>query len=263
MIPAIHSEFRKFFSTRMWWVLLICMVVYTAFGAAIMAAMIDAMEGIAAGMITAPSSVYTVAAAMAYVFPTIIGTMSVTGEYRHQTITPTFLAEPRRAIVLGAKMIGSAPMGLAFGVVGGLTSLGVGGGLLALLGEDTHFDDPLSYRNLALGAVALMLWTMIGVGLGALLRNQVAAIVVLLVFNQLVEPLARAALMATDHADIAKFFPGAAGEALAGSGGGFFGIGGEVGLGEMPPWAGGLVMVAYAVIFALVGYAVTTRRDVT
>ncbi|MDR1293554.1 MAG: ABC transporter permease subunit [Bifidobacteriaceae bacterium] len=263
MIPAITAEYRKFFSTRMWWILLACMVPYTALGVGLIAVMIHVVDdpGAPSGLLGTP---YSVPAALAYVFPAIVGTMSVTGEYRHQTLTPTFLAEPRRAVVLGAKMIGSAPMGLAYGVAASLTALAVGGGLLAILGDDPGLGHASAWRDLALGAVAMMLWTLVGVGFGALVRNQVAAIVILLVFNQVLEPILRIVpLVAGRGAEVTQFLPGAAGEALAGGGGmSMFGVGSATGLMSLPAWGGALVMLAYAAVFAAIGYVASFRRDV-
>src|SRR5690625_6213145 len=62
------------------------------------------------------TSVYTLAPAFGYVFPLIVGAISVTAEFRHQTITPTLLAEPRRSTVMGAKLISALPVGLVIGL---------------------------------------------------------------------------------------------------------------------------------------------------
>jgi hypothetical protein len=264
VIPAITAEYRKFFSTRMWWVLLACMVPYTAIGVGLIAVMIHVIggtAGVSADLIGTP---YAVPAALAYVFPAIVGTMSVTGEYRHQTLTPTFLAEPRRGIVLGAKLIGSAPMGLAYGLAASVTALAVGGGLLAILGDDAGLGQVKTWRDLGLGAIAMMLWTLVGVGFGALVRNQVAAIVILLVFNQVLEPVLRMVPLAVGRgAEVAQFLPGAAGEALAGGGGmSMFGFGSIEGMMALPAWAGALVMLGYAALFSAIGYVASFRRDV-
>ena len=50
----------------------------------------------------------------------VLGVLIITGEYRHKTVTPTFLAEPRRGRVVTAKL------GIGFGagiVMGALTML--------------------------------------------------------------------------------------------------------------------------------------------
>jgi hypothetical protein len=240
------------------------MAAYVAFGAGLMAILMITAANISDGAslpLTAADTVYTVPASLAYVFPALIGTMAVTAEYRHQTLTPTFLAEPRRVIVLGAKMIASLPMGLAYGIVGGVFAVGTGAAVLAIGGLDTGLSDPHTFRNTALGAITLMLWTAIGVGFGALVRNQVAAIVILLGFNQLIEPVLRMIPMMTGHgAHLTQFLPGAAGEALSG-GSGILGL--DVSMQTLPPWAGALTMLGYALVFALIGYAVSFRRDVS
>ncbi|MDR0431732.1 MAG: hypothetical protein LBH48_00210 [Bifidobacteriaceae bacterium] len=262
MIPAIASENRKFFSTRIWWILLLCMVAYVAFVVALIAVVIHFAEGVGApqGTIGTP---YSLPASMAYVFPATIGALAITSEYRHQTLTPTFLATPRRGIVLGAKLIGAVPIGLVLGVMASLTALAVGGGTLGLLGDDTSLGLASSWRDLVLGALAMAMWTLIGLSFGALVRSQVAAIVILLVFSQVVEPILRMVPMgvpAMSH--VVKFLPGAAGEALAG-GGQVYGVGSVEGVVGLPAWGGALTMAAYVAVFAVVGYVVSMRRDVT
>ena len=46
--------------------------------------------------------IYSFASSVGYVFPVLLGALAVTGEFRHKTLTPTFLAEPNRSLVLGA-----------------------------------------------------------------------------------------------------------------------------------------------------------------
>jgi ABC-2 type transport system permease protein len=66
--------------------------------------------------------------------------------------------------------------------------------------------------------LALTVWTVVGVGFGALLTNQVAVIVVMLAFTQFVEPILRIVLGQLDWSEgISKYLPGAAGEAITGS----------------------------------------------
>ncbi|MFI5426384.1 hypothetical protein [Aeromicrobium sp. UC242_57] len=73
-------------------------------------------------------------------------------------------------------------------------------------------------RRWSSAVVALALWCMIGVGLGSVLPNQVGAIIAILAFTQFVEPIVRLGLSAFDAtAPIARFLPGAAAEAIAGS----------------------------------------------
>lgn len=208
----------------------------------------------------AAEAVYTLGGSVGYVFPLIIGALAMTGEFRHQTITPTLLAEPRRVVVLSAKLISSIVIGVLFGVVGTLGSILGGAPLLKWKGDGAYLADSGVLTAALLCAVALAIWTVVGVGVGTLLPNQVAAIVVILAFTQFVEPLLRLALSAVDAlAGVAQFLPGAAGEALAGSS--IYSLSGMTGL--LDRWQGALVLIAYGVVFAVIGRWTTLRRDIT
>ncbi len=275
MGTALRTEYRKLVTTRMWWILLLAMAAYMAFLAAIMAFVLtqDPTAGTGAFPGASPQepeplsptdlaqTVYTLATSLGYVFPVIVGALAMTGEFRHQTITPTLLAEPRRTIVLVAKMLSSVVVGLLFGVVGTLATVGAGAGVLALLGEDPALSEPIVLRSAGLSVLALTVWTVVGVAFGTLLTNQVAVIVVLLAFTQFVEPVLRVVLAQLDWAEgIAKFLPGAAGEAITGAS--FYA---ESGLAaDLLSSAEGLaVLLAYAVAFAVLGRLLTLRRDIT
>ena len=234
MRAALIAEYRKFVTTRMWWVLLVTMALYMVFMAALLAfaVTLDPAEGgLGASDVSDPSqmatplapiemalTVYTLALTFGYIFPVVVGALSVSGEFRHMTITPTLLAEPRRSLVLTGKLVASLPIGLLFGLVGTLSAVAGGAGVLALTGNDTMLGNNEVLTTLGMSVVALTIWAMVGVGFGTLLKNQVAAIVVLIAFTQLVEPTLRFAFGFIEPLrGVPKWFPGAAGEAIAGS----------------------------------------------
>ena len=272
MRAALLTEYRKLVTTRLWWVLLLTMAGYMAFLGLVIAfpfVQAGALGGGGGGGGAGPMemsdvdralSIYTLAPALGYVFPVVVGALSVTGEFRHMTITPTLLAEPRRSVVLGAKVIASLPVGLLFGLVGTASTVAGGALVLAVSGEGTALGNPEVLRALGLSVLALAVWTMVGVGFGAVLPNQVAAIVVILAFTQLVEPMVRLALGAIEGAAaVAKFLPGAAGEAITGSS--FYQA---MGLAELLPWWQGLlVLVGYGLVLTVIGRLTTFRRDIT
>ena len=273
MTAALATEYRKLVTTRLWWILLLTMAAYMAFLAGVMGfTLAESPEATGAGLPGsepgAPMSpeqtartVYTLATSLGYVFPVIVGALAMTGEFRHQTITPTLLAEPRRTVFLTAKMLSSLAVGLLFGVVGTLATVGAGAGVLALLGEPTYLNDPVVLRSAGLSVLALTVWTVVGVGFGTLLTNQVAAVVVLLAFTQFVEPILRIVLGQIDALEgVSKFLPGAAGEAITGSS--FYADSGMA-AGLLPSWAGLLVLLGYAVLLAVAGRLTTLRRDIT
>lgn len=272
MTTALRVEYRKLVTTRLWWVLLLAMTAYMAFLAAIMAYTLTLQPDAFAGPFADPGAeplgaarlaqtLYTLATSLGYVFPVIVGALAMTGEFRHQTITPTLLAEPRRTVVLVAKMLSSVVLGLLFGLVGTLATVGAGAGALALLGEDPALSEPIVLRSAGLSVLALVVWTVVGVGFGTLMTNQVAVIVVLLAFTQFVEPLLRVVLGQLDWAEgLAKFLPGAAGEAITGAS---FYVDSGIGPDLLSSWEGLGVLLAYAVLFAVLGRLVTLRHDIS
>lgn len=265
MSAAIRTELRKLFSTRLWWILLIGMGAYMAFLAGVLGFALatgDSMTGSGAALSPAEitGSVYTLATALGYVFPLVVGALIMTNEFRHQTATPTFLFEPRRHVVLLAKLVVGALIGLLFGLAGVIGTLATGLPVLAFKDVPLRLDDSGTWVAIVLSVVALSIWCMIGVGLGSVLTNQVAAIITILAFTQFVEPIVRLGLSAFDAtAPIARFLPGAAAESIAGSS--FYSAGSSVELlGRLP---GALVMLAYVVVLATIGLRTTLRRDIT
>ncbi|XBH22042.1 ABC transporter permease subunit [Jonesiaceae bacterium BS-20] len=261
MTANLLSEYRKFFSTRMWWLLLIIMVLYMGLTAAALAFTfspgVSGEMGMPSG--SAVSTVYTTAASFGYIFPALIGVLSITGEYRHKTITNTLLGTPQRGKMLVAKMIAGIPMGLMYGVAGTLGCVGLGAIALNANGVDPLLGQASTWAIIGRSVLAITLWLLVGVGIGALIPNQVAAIVTLLVFTQFIEPIARMALpMASWGENIAKFLPGSVGDAIAG--GSFYSM---MGTELLPLWAGAILLTSYAVIFAVIGRYTTLRKDIS
>jgi ABC-type transport system involved in multi-copper enzyme maturation permease subunit len=184
-------------------------------------------------------------------FAGLAGAMSITGEFRHGTIRPTFLVTPRRSRVIAAKAATAALIGVAFGLVAEAFALGLGNGALAARGIPVQLDGGDYAQLLAGGAVAAALWGPVGLGLGALLRNQVAALVSLFAWLLFVEGLLFGLLPSAG-----RFLPGIAGAALAGAT-----TTGEV-RPLLSPGVGALLLVAYVAAAITAGCFATTRRDV-
>ncbi|MDQ2661715.1 MAG: ABC transporter permease [Actinomycetota bacterium] len=272
-LRAIAAEFQKVFTTRMWWLLAILLVAYVAFLAGGLGAFLGwAIENpdaaasagntqVPPGMNLAPL-VYSFASSVGYVFPVLLGALAVTSEFRHKTLTPTFLADPQRSIVLAAKFLSQLVLGAGLGVVAFATSIGAGAGALAVFGLDTGLDSSDTWALIGRGVLAMALWGTIGVGLGTLVTNQVAAIVIVIAFTQFVEPVLRLAASLSDlTANIGQFLPGAASDALVGAS--FYSIASVGAAQSLEWWQGGLVLLAIGAVATLIGGATTWRRDVT
>jgi ABC-2 type transport system permease protein len=261
---ALLAEYRKLLSTRMWWVLLLALAGYLAFIAGVMALSFVNAPDDAAPALSGPdlaAAVYGLINAIGYVFPLVIGSLAMTTEFRHQTITQSLLVEPRRGVFLGAKLLATVPLGLLYGVVGTVAVVGVAAPLLSIGGDGAFLAEGDVVEVVLLGIVVTALWAMIGVAFGSVVPNQVAAIVVILAFTQFVEPIARLALGAFDSVDgIAKFLPGAAADGLMGAS--FFGAVGDESADLLSRPAALLVLLAYAGGLAVIGRYTTLRRDI-
>lgn len=179
----------------------------------------------------------------------LLGAMSITGEIRHGTIRPTLLVAPRRVRVITAKvwasMLGGAGFGLAAGALAIATStaaLGARGITIRL-----HLGDYL--LPLLGGAAAAALWAAIGVGVGAIVRNQVATLIGLSAWLLFVENLLLGDLT---NINVGRFLPGAAASAIAGQ---------KPDTPLLAPAIAVILLVLYAAAAAL-GWLATNRRDV-
>ena len=261
-VALVRSELRKITTTRLWWGLLLGALVYTLIQAAANAALAGSEPG--AGQPATPGldtaeAIRTVYASSpfqgAYIFAMILGITGMTGEYRYQTITPTFLATPKRARVVAGKMVAHLFFGIGYGIVAVLGALLVGGAIIAARGYDLGFDADRLWPSVALATLAVGLWTLLGIGIGTLIRNQVAAVLVAVFVTFLVEPLATFVLAANDLDNVVKWLPTNASTALTSPGTSL--------LEYLPWWAGGLVLLAYAALLAGLGVLLSTRRDIT
>lgn len=184
---------------------------------------------------------------LAAIFSALTGILLVTGEFRFGTIRPTLLFTPRRSRVVGAKLVSIVLAGLVLGIVG--EGLGFLIGYATLKGRGIPFA--LHANDVALlfigTLVGVALWGAIGVGVGAVVRNQVGSIIGLLAWVFVIENLVFGFVPS-----VGRFGPGRSLDAL-------------VGLTTkhlLHPASGGAVLLGWSVALALVGLVLTARRDV-
>jgi ABC-type transport system involved in multi-copper enzyme maturation permease subunit len=186
------------------------------------------------------------AAAFAVLFSILFGILVMTGEYRHGTATPTFLATPRRERVLAAKAVAAAVGGLTLALSALVLVYAVAIPWLLVTGHSVLLFEREPLRG-ALGLVAAAaIWGALGVGVGAVVRSQVGAMIGALVWFLILEPLVGHLV-----SSVAPYLPGAAlGAIFEGSE-------------ELSSWAGAAVSLGYAAAFCLAGTVLTVRRDIT
>ena len=182
----------------------------------------------------------------------VLGILLLTQEFRFGTATPSFLVSPRRWRVVVAKLAAVSLTGLLFAVLSVVFALAVSAAVLVARGDPLNLDRTVVEVLLGVG-LCLLLYGPIGVGVGALIRNQIAAVVAALVWTFVVEQL-----LVTFLPEVGKWTPGGASTAV-------------LQLGDLattrgdllPVWAGALLLVLYAVVLSVVGARLTISRDLT
>jgi ABC-2 type transport system permease protein len=251
MTALVRAEWTKLFTTRVWIGLLLGACVMVAGFAIFFTAFAGNPE---AGLPDVGTPLYEElalsTAANANILFLILGIIGMTQEYRHRTATPTFLTTPRRGRVVTAKIVAYALAGALFAVVVvavNYVTVAIHAGIRGAAPE-LNGDNLVTLLS---SAVALTIYAVLGVGLGALLRNQVGAIVGGLVYLFVIEPIIRS-IPAT--AGAYKWMPGGGLEALTAT---------FEGPELLEPWQGGLLLLGYGLVAALLGTVLAVRRDVT
>jgi ABC-type transport system involved in multi-copper enzyme maturation permease subunit len=184
-------------------------------------------------------------------FAGLLGAMSITAEVRHGTIRPTLLATPNRTRVIIAKVLASALGGIAIGLLAEALAAGLESAGLATRGITVALTVGDYVQLLAGGALAAALFAAIGVGIGALIRNQVGAVVGLCVWLLLIETT-----LIGNVPSAGKFAPGATAGALAGA------IQTQSTANLLAPVLAAVLLASYAAAAVSAGTLITNRRDV-
>jgi ABC-2 type transport system permease protein len=181
------------------------------------------------------------------IFALILGVLSMSGEFRFGTATPTFLVTPNRGRVVAAKVMANALAGAALAGVSAAVALGIGLPWLRSEGVEVILDADVGARLLGLAATSA-LHAVLGIGLAALIRNQVVAVAAGLLWMRVEDSLPAV----LNRPGLGRWLPEGAAAALTGPG-----------AATLPMWAGGLLFAAYGLAFALIGTRLVVRRDLT
>jgi ABC-2 type transport system permease protein len=185
----------------------------------------------------------------------VLGIVSSAGEYRHGTITSTFLVAPDRRRVVVAKLIAIALTGILVAIASMLVLLAIA---LPWLSADGESLSSLGISGaelagiLARGAAYIAITAMLGVALGALLTNQVAAIAVVPVLLIVVDPLASLLVDGYDTYSIGGLWASLGGENSE-----------DAGFHLLAPVTAGLVYFGYTTVITAITAAIAQRRDVS
>ena len=199
----------------------------------------------------------------------VIGTMFVTSEYRRGLIRTTFAATPDRGRVLGAKAVVIGGVAFAAGTAGSVVAIPLGEHVMSANGNYIFPADSLTVARVIVGSGALVALTAVAaLAIGTILRRSAGTIVAGVVVFVLPTFTGPGIIGPTSSGSAATWLyrvTPAAGFSMLGllprsrlvsypytMANGYY---------PLSPWAGLLVLAAYAAVALLAARVVLRRRD--
>lgn len=271
---VLRSEIRKTTSVRMYWLLLIPIVLLalamSLFGSLITLLVPSATETSPVLLLAGLASTLSAASIVGGAF----GALAASGEYRHRTVTQAFLTGSRGQ-VLGSKVVVAAVVTAVYGLFTAVLGPLLGGAVLG--GQRLPGVDELISLGLV-GMLVCALWGVLGVAVGTLVPNQAGAVALIVGYSLIGENVLAGVMRAGDDNDsvfarLTSFLPGNAGDIAlyespvnaAGQG-----VDGKqileflAGVSSPPPsWVALLVLLAWTAAAVALAAVVGGRRDIT
>jgi ABC-type transport system involved in multi-copper enzyme maturation permease subunit len=245
----VHSELLKIRTTRSFWGYVAAIALLTGVGAA---THIGSTEEGARHELSFQLGLVDIVG-VAVVIGIILGITIVTNEFRHGTITPTFLVEPRRERVIGAKTVSGVLFALGFAVLAFVVIAAVAIPWLMIIDVPLRLGEGDVWTRVAEQLLAVVLWTLLGVAIGTVVQNQVAALVGTLIWIFVGENLLVGLASLADVDSWAQYLPFHALDAADGTGGDNL----------LSYGAGVIVSLAWIALLGAAGTWRTLRRDIT
>jgi ABC-2 type transport system permease protein len=252
VIRLLRAEWRKVTTTRLGWGMLLGAMALAALGVVAQIAS-NGVRGNVALPLTAAATQKSIAASAssAYLFSVVVGIILITTEFRHFTSRPTFLIEPRRGLVIVAKLMVAAVVGIIYGLVCVALTAAIMAPWFGALGVTIRWVDNGVLLSMLSDVIVIAIFAVVGIGIGVLVRNQIAAVIGALVYLFVIEPL-------IDIIPVIQkaypYLPGAAAGAITGASRG--------NLTHLDALQGGLVLLGWGLLFAVAGWMLTIRRDI-
>ena len=248
VLRLVHAEVVKLLTTQVWfWLLLAALAMASLFTIApIASGDIDDSRDLA--------DLFT-GAATSYLPVFVLGVLGVTTEYRHQTITPAVLTTPSRWRLLSAKMITYLLVGAVYAASCLVVQLAISVPWLSAKNIDMTLGTNGVPRALVSVFTVVVLFGLVGIGVGALVKNQIVAVSVGIIVIQVVNPLLGAIPKVRA---VFPYTPFGGVSALLNSG-----SRAADGFTLLPHWGGAVVLALWALVPAAIGAAYTMSRDIT
>jgi ABC-type transport system involved in multi-copper enzyme maturation permease subunit len=217
----------------------------------------------AVSVINQAANIYTSGQYFGGLFVLLLGMLLITNEFYHQTATATFLTTPHRSAVVTAKLITATAFAAGFWLVITAMDLTTGAIFLSSQGYSVSLGEWEVQRAILFNLLVFILWAILGVGFGALIRNQVGAVVtgsLLYVIGtqiaQVIFLLIHEYLIKEDWVLTAMVVVPATAAQNFVSPNNIFQVAPDY-------WVGGVVMLAYGVVAGIVGTLIMRRRDIS
>jgi ABC-2 type transport system permease protein len=274
----VRAEFMKIRTTGTGWLFLAGFIVFTALALTINAigthnqlypqqglngpqALAEAARShTPAGVAAIAASMMTSGQLFGVLFALLLGVLVVTSEFANQTAAVTFVTVPRRATVMVAKVAAAACCGGLFWLVGTVLAAVATPVFLYTQHISTSLAGWAVARSVLVNLLAFVAWGVFGLGLGAVLRNQMAAVIgaIVVYAGSFGAELVFTALYNFFHQGwmlgAPVIAPAVASEVMIRSRSAF--------PYAPPAWVGGVIMIGYTVALVAGGIALTKRRDV-
>ncbi|MDQ0727592.1 ABC transporter permease [Microbacterium sp. W4I20] len=179
----------------------------------------------------------------------VLAVLMVTNEYRSGQISTTLLSVPRRTSVLVAKAAIIAGIAFVIGIASSAIGFAVAPTILAGGGYGYILETPVLLRLVVGAGLYLAAISVIGVALGAIIRNVVAAVLATIVFLLIVPVIPE--MFSEYGTEITRFFPIQAGSLLLA----------PAGTDPMGPWVGYAVLLIWTLALFVVAVITLKRRD--
>ena len=248
MIDLVRAELLKVRTTRGWYVYLGVLVLLVGLG---VAGDVGTTDDPTRSTVEYQTDLVE-GAGFSLLLALILAITVVTTEFRHGTITPTLLHTPRRERVIFAKAITMVIVAAGFALVALAVLAAVASVWLAAVGASNHLTDPEVLKAGGKLLLAGPIWALLGVAVGALVQNQVGALVGALIWIFLGETILAALLELLDLGGITDYLPFQALDAADGTNPDL-----------LPYWTAVGVSLAWAAGLGAAGTERLRRRDIT
>ena len=274
-MSLVNAELFKVRTTSLWWVMGLILIPLYAASVLINWATVSSgappddsgatdtqTQQIEAALqpINVATNLYTSGQYMGVLLVLLLCAIIVTGEFFHLTATTTFLVTPRRESVILAKFGAGIIVGLVVWAITTLLNLIFVPLIMNSLDLSSQLGEPAVWRAIGLNALAFVLWAILGVGAGVLIRSQIAATLILAILY-VIGSTAISFIFYLLSENVAEFFndlqvliPTTASQLM---------ISGTELPGNPPRWVGALVLIGYAAVTGILGTVITKRRDIS